>query len=354
MGEELFQSLTACIQEAIAPAGAAATTDSFQTLTLRCMLEVLLLTPEGELYANTEERLEALAIATGMALPSGLHQGQAKAVQLQRRNEALLSVPVTIGTETVPFLLDTGASNSLVSQELLASAQVSGFRIPPELLHYFVVGEDCSDISLSMHTLPPLRVAEASVQGLTGLGMAAAAIPTQAGGVLGMDFLGGFELELDPRSHTLSLNPLSTSDQPPVSAATIPLQGKLGVMVADVEVNRQGPFPFLLDTGAELTVISDELAETLQLPYTQGQTTLVQGFCGAESARIVTLNQVTLQDHSNYSVRTVVLGSDVLEILGVQGIIGQNILNQYRQVWRFGPTNLLGFPEAGSLRLYPY
>jgi hypothetical protein len=48
-----------------------------------------------------------------------------------------------------------------------------------------------------------------------------------------------------------------------------------------------------------------------------------------------------------------VLNNELLDLLGVDGIVWQNYLNQYQQHWRFGEPNSLGFPEAGSLTLKP-
>jgi hypothetical protein len=65
------------------------------------------------------------------------------------------------------------------------------------------------------------------------------------------------------------------------------------------------------------------------------------------------LAQVSLQQHQSTNLDAVILGSSVLNVLGVDGIVGQNFLNQYQQHWRFGERNELGFPEEGSLVLSP-
>lgn len=47
--------------------------------------------------------------------------------------------------------------------------------------------------------------------------------------------------------------------------ATFPLNLVGGRPIVDVRVNGQGPFPFILDTGAEGTIVSDSLTEELKL-----------------------------------------------------------------------------------------
>jgi serine protease Do len=48
---------------------------------------------------------------------------------------------------------------------------------------------------------------------------------------------------------------------------TIPFQERDGRLVADVRVDGQGPYSFMIDTGSDIGMISNSLAQTLRLPY---------------------------------------------------------------------------------------
>ena len=63
------------------------------------------------------------------------------------------------------------------------------------------------------------------------------------------------------------------------------------------------------------------------------------------------LEQFSIQQYQAQNLEAVVLESRVLQFLGVDGIVGQNFLNQYQQHWRFGKRNSLGYPDVGSLSL---
>ncbi|NJK28513.1 MAG: hypothetical protein HC925_08780 [Coleofasciculaceae cyanobacterium SM2_3_26] len=52
-------------------------------------------------------------------------------------------------------------------------------------------------------------------------------------------------------------------------------------------------------------------------------------------------------------MEAVVISNELLDLIGVDGIVGQNFLNRYRQRWQFGARGPLGFPEVGNLELIP-
>jgi len=63
----------------------------------------------------------------------------------------------------------------------------------------------------------------------------------------------------------------------PPSKITVPQQGVTFAMpdfggrpLVDVRINGKGPYRFIIDTGAEMTVIGSELREELALPYRSG------------------------------------------------------------------------------------
>lgn len=337
-----------------------------QLAAMQCTFTTIAIAPDGHIHADVDDRLTALVQTLGLRLPDPPGTGTAR-VPLQTLTESrVFTLPVQVAGTVQDFLLDTGASASIVSRPILDRAQRAGVDLSDRLFSYLVVGESCQGLGASLHTLPPLQVGQAQVADLLGMGFPPASMPKQLAGVLGMDFLSRFDLILDPQALTLELRspslprrelPNAVQSSPAVRSAltptAIPLQGKMGIMTAQVRINDQGPFTFALDTGAGWVVVSPQLAQALNLGA-NAQPIEVLGFCGTAPAQWVVLDRVSIQNHTVPRLDTVILtDSRPLELLGVDGVIGQNFLNQFRQHWRFGDRTSLGFPATGSLELMP-
>lgn len=347
LGKELLQQLLQCVAGKVSnPQQPSA--EQLQTASAQCLFKVVMLAPDGSVRPDASARLTALLKTTGITLPKPVSQGQASVALKRLTDSRLLTVPVTVGGQPRSFLLDTGASNSILDSQIAQQLKLAGTPIPSDVLAYMVVGENCSNVRATLHSLPPLTVASAKVEGLKGMGLSKTAIPGQQSGVLGMDFLSGFDVIINPKTLQLQLQPHS---RPPAGA--IPLAGKLGVMTAQVQINGKGPFTFLLDTGADVMVVSQRLAQRLSLDTAKAKDTEVRGFCGTETGKQITLEGVNLQGRQATNLDAVILENGVLDLLGVEGIIGQNFLTRYQQHWRFEQFNQLGFPDAGSLVLTP-
>ena len=307
-----------------------------------------MLAPDGKFRPDANQRMEALLEISGASLPKIMSQGKATVKLQQLTNSQVFTLPVTVAGEAKNFLLDTGASNSILDSKIAQNLGLASTPIPNDLLSYFVVGDDCSNINANIHTLPTIKVDAATVKGLQGMGLPKTAIPGNLSGVLGLDFLQGFDLIINPQTSQLLLRSPSTS----VNNA-IPLIGRMGVMLAEVKINGRGPFIFLLDTGADLMVLSQNLAEKLEIDLANAEKVDILGFCGTEIAQKTKLKSVSLKQHEVFQLDGVIINNQILDLLGIDGIVGQNFLSRYRQHWRFEKPNKLGFPEAGSLVLTP-
>jgi hypothetical protein len=63
---------------------------------------------------------------------------------------------------------------------------------------------------------------------------------------------------------------------------------------------------------------------------------------------------VSLQQHQANQIDGVILdNSNIFNLLGIEGIVGQSYLTKYQQRWHFGKRNALGFVDSGSLVLTP-
>jgi predicted aspartyl protease len=127
----------------------------------------------------------------------------------------------------------------------------------------------------------------------------------------------------------------------------------MGIMATQVQINDRDPVTLGLDTGADLMVISDRLARQLSLDLDNAREREILGFCGTQMGQQVTLDRVRIQQHELTNLEAVIIDAQILDLVGVDGLVGQNFLTRYRQHWRFGELNPLGFPDRGSLELEP-
>lgn len=345
-GAEVLQDLIQCTLSAISGQNLS----SLEAASLECLYEGVILTPDGKVRPDVSQRLGTLVQLLGVTLPVTQSQGQASVSLQTLADSSVWTLPVRVNGKSETFLLDTGASNSIFDRQILQQLNVSTIPISEKILAYMVVGENCSEANATMSSqpLPALTVDGAKVEGIMGLGLTRDKIPGNVAGVLGLDFLKGFDLILNPRTRQLQLLPASAS-----SSNTIPLKGALGVMTAEAKINEQGAFTFLLDTGADTMVLSQSLAQRLNLDLAKAENYEVTGFCGTAPAKKLILDRVSVGEHSQRNLEAVILDDEIFGLLGIDGIVGQNFLNQYRQHWRFGKPNELGFPTEGSLILSP-
>jgi predicted aspartyl protease len=96
-------------------------------------------------------------------------------------------------------------------------------------------------------------------------------------------------------------------------------------MTVPVQIGKHGPFEFMIDTGAQNTVLSTGLATRLALPIT-GRAKII-GIAGTEMADTVEIDQIDLGKRSYYGLLAPLLrASD----MGADGIIGLDSLQGQR------------------------
>lgn len=96
-------------------------------------------------------------------------------------------------------------------------------------------------------------------------------------------------------------------------------------MTVPVQIGNRGPFEFMIDTGAQNTVLSTGLASRLALPIA-GRVKLI-GIAGSEMVDTVELDQIDLGRRSYYGLLAPLLkASD----MGADGIIGLDSLQGQR------------------------
>lgn len=114
-------------------------------------------------------------------------------------------------------------------------------------------------------------------------------------------------------------------------------------MTVPVRVSGQGPYRFLLDTGAQSTVVSHDLALHLSLPM--GENVMLIGVAGRQRAQTVQVDEIGLGRHSRHGLTVPVLQRDDI---GADGILGLDTLQDQRVLIDF-TRNLVAVNDAREL-----
>lgn len=101
-------------------------------------------------------------------------------------------------------------------------------------------------------------------------------------------------------------------------------------MTVPVRIGKDGPFDFLVDTGAERTVLARDVAQKLRL-QTSGQGMLI-GIAGTQSVDLVEIDEINLGRRSFYGLTAPLLEG---RNIGADGIIGLDSLQDQRVLLDF-------------------
>ncbi len=209
--------------------------------------------------------------------PSPQVSGAANLALKQIQQGIAWTVAAELDGQAGEFLLDTGASLTLLSADWLQRFNLQPQTLPPEAAEFAVAGSECQFPAVEHYQLSQLQLGTALVKDLHALQLPSTMIPANLDGVLGMDVLQQFDLLLHPGDRTVKLLPHNNAKIFP-TGTKISLTPKKGVMLVSVNVNQQGPFLFLVDTGAESTFISPDLAKQIGLTNRNLSPIQIQGF----------------------------------------------------------------------------
>jgi hypothetical protein len=116
-------------------------------------------------------------------------------------------------------------------------------------------------------------------------------------------------------------------------------------MTAPVFLDDQGPFPFVVDTGANQSVMSQDLAARLNLP--KGPPQLLHSIAGAQMTETAIVNHMRVGDVGAAGALLSVLPGAAL---GGPGLLGVDQLDDQRLTLDFGNQRLLLQPSRRAWR----
>jgi predicted aspartyl protease len=263
----------------------------------------------------------------------------------------LILVPVCVeGKGPFQFILDTGASHSLLSEQLSATL---GIRPEGERQAMGAGGP----VKMTLARVTSVSVGSTARQnirvGITKeIERVASVVQTQIDGDLGYDFLKDFVLTIDYRDCLLRLGPPTEVVNSPAPATLVPFQlaaAAKPLILVPAMVNGQGPFSFALDTGASRTMISGELARTLHIPIVEeGSATGGGGQVKMAAGKLNSLavGHTTVYDHGIGVGEFLTMLSQAVGNK-LDGILGFNFLRQFRVTIDY-PGSRLALGSAGA------
>jgi predicted aspartyl protease len=151
--------------------------------------------------------------------------------------------------------------------------------------------------------------------------------------------------------------PINTFEEPDDDGPTANVgveESRYEHMLAPVSVNGQGPFSFLLDTGANVSCVSDKLVARLNLKSTES--IAVHTVVGVRQRPIVTLDSLQIGPRIRRRVRTPALpikGMEVDGVLGVDWLKGQRLTLDFKKSRLEITRSREDEPEPGRVVVVP-
>lgn len=134
-----------------------------------------------------------------------------------------------------------------------------------------------------------------------------------------------------PPAPQVPLIPTATLDNSlEITGEEIDAEQKRNRLFIDVRINDEGPFRFLVDSGADRSVVGSALADKLKLP--SGDTVRLQGMAGQATVRSVIVDRLLLGKSEVGPIRAPALSE---RDLGAQGLIGIDALAEQRLLLDF-------------------
>jgi hypothetical protein len=152
------------------------------------------------------------------------------------------------------------------------------------------------------------------------------------GGVIGYTTLKDYLVTVDYRNHTFRLDESNGKSYDQLNWCEFRYIDDTHLVGVPVKINNEGPFTFVIDTGAGGTVISTTLAKSLRLSMNPSEI-ICRGMGGDTQGYVVAIDQISVDSVSQEMIYVIALNLDEVSPRGClirNGILGYPFLKDFR------------------------
>lgn len=265
-------------------------------------------------------------------------------------NRPIITLRVNNNSEPLKFVLDTGSGISVISDKTAKRLKIKpvtrgglaralGGDGKFEIIYGFLKTVNIGDVKIKN---VPVYIREFHNAG------------QPVDGYIGISLISKFLTTVDYGERTFSLTKKDSVEKQNADTELLSLPLRLtssGFLSGQVQVEGvENSLNFIVDTGASISVISDDLARTKEIsPYLDVKKMRVIGAAGiTENVPSFMLPRVSFGSHSRNSIRAVALNLDMInETSGFEqaGILGGNFLKDYRLTFDFQNSKVIFVPN---------
>ncbi len=251
--------------------------------------------------------------------------------------------------EPLNFVLDTGSGISVISEQTARRMNIK--PITRGGLARGIGGDGKFEIVYGF--LPSIYIGEVKIKNVPIYIRKFHSLNEKVDGYIGLSLISKFLTTIDYGAATFTLVNQSSVEPDPAEDKSLSLPLRLtssGFLSGEVLLEGlQTPLNFIVDTGASVSVISAELANSKEiLPFIKTETIRVVGAAGVtENVPSFLLPRISFGDHSRSSITAVALNLDLInETAGFEqaGILGGNFLKNYRLTFDFQNSKVIFVP----------
>lgn len=266
-------------------------------------------------------------------------------------NRPIVQLRINKKQEPLNFVLDTGAGISVISKETAKKlklkpvsrgglARAIGGSGKFEIVYGFLNSVSIGDVKIKN---VPVYIREFYLK------------DEQIDGYIGLALISKFLTTVDygDSSFGLKRKDLNKKEDADASALSLPLRiTSSGFLSGEIQLEGvESALNFIVDTGASVSVISQELANTKEVKrFLRNEKLRVVGAAGiTENVSTFLLPRVTFGTHSRESITAIALDLEIInEAAGFQqaGILGGNFLKNYRLTFDFDNSKVIFVPVS--------
>jgi tetratricopeptide (TPR) repeat protein len=270
------------------------------------------------------------------------------------RDRPVIEVKIGKHKEPLRFVLDTGSGISVISEDVSRRLDIK--PITKGGLARAIGGDGKFQIVYGF--LRQIDIGEVKIRNVPVYIRKFHENDEKIDGYIGLGLISKFLTTLDYGALTFSLVRRSESNPMPENAdlPSLPLRlTSSGYLSGEVQLEGvEAPLNFIVDTGASVSVISDELAALTEVnKYISDEKMRVVGAAGVtEGVSSFMLPRVTFGSHTREKIKAIALDLDIInETSGFEqaGILGGNFLKNYRLTFDFKNSRVTFEPVSSGV-----